>query len=178
MRDEAARNAIAAEHGVLAVEMEASGIAVGANLHEVPWFVVRGAADYCTDATKQDLWHGYAAWVAAAYVRALLGHTPPYRSSGGAMLSHEHLRALVDTLVGIPALRDDYRRRAVMDLLPAGVRASVNDNTTGRLHILALVQTCADRPNGREILLDTLELAFGSDSPDFQRALEAFSQHW
>jgi nucleoside phosphorylase len=58
--------------GVKAVEMEASGIADATWLHEKGYFVVRGTCDYC-DAHKSDAWQTYAAVIAAAYARALLG---------------------------------------------------------------------------------------------------------
>lgn len=58
--------------GVKAVEMEGSGIADATWMHEAGYFVVRGTCDYC-DAQKSDTWHSYAAAIAAAYARALVG---------------------------------------------------------------------------------------------------------
>jgi nucleoside phosphorylase len=37
--------------------------------------VIRGISDYC-DTHKNDIWHGYAAAVAAAYARQLFFHIP------------------------------------------------------------------------------------------------------
>jgi nucleoside phosphorylase len=56
--------------------MEASGLAVGASLHGVPWFVVRGVADYC-DNLKNEVWHDYASLTSAAFVAVLLRHCRP-----------------------------------------------------------------------------------------------------
>ncbi len=77
MRDVVMRDKLARRHNVRAVEMESSGIAVSAALRATHWFVVRGIADYCDNAGKDDRWHAYAALAAAAYVRALLAECHP-----------------------------------------------------------------------------------------------------
>ena len=76
LRDADRRDQLAYSYDIKGIEMEASGLAVGASLHDVPWFVVRGVADYC-DGFKDDVWHDYASLVAAAFVAALLGHCRP-----------------------------------------------------------------------------------------------------
>lgn len=76
LRDAARRDQLAREYGIKGVEMEASGLAVGASLRGVPWFVVRGVADYC-DNLKDDTWRDYASLTAAAFVAVLLGHCRP-----------------------------------------------------------------------------------------------------
>ncbi len=81
VRDEAIRDQLAARHDVCAIEMEGVGIAAGTTLRRVPWFMVRGIADYCNN-TKNDLWHPHASLAAAAYVRALLGHCKPLNDFG------------------------------------------------------------------------------------------------
>jgi len=58
--------------GVKAIEMEGSGIADATWNYGVGYLVVRGICDYC-DGQKGDTWQMYAAVVAAAYARALLG---------------------------------------------------------------------------------------------------------
>jgi len=68
------RELLRVRFGVKAVEMEASGIADASWLQRAGYFVVRGTCDYC-DEHKNDAWQGYAAMVAAAYTRALLGKT-------------------------------------------------------------------------------------------------------
>jgi hypothetical protein len=72
LKDPVWRDRLRDAHGVKAVEMEASGIADATWVHGVGYLVVRGICDYC-DKNKNDDWHMYAAVVAAAYVRALLG---------------------------------------------------------------------------------------------------------
>jgi nucleoside phosphorylase len=62
---------------VKAVEMESSGIADAAWIDaRAGYLVVRGICDYC-DEQKGDLWQGYAAVAAAAYVRTLIESMAP-----------------------------------------------------------------------------------------------------
>ena len=68
IKDAKLRDDLAQEHGVLCFEMEAAGALV-----DFPCMVIRGIADYC-DSHKNDVWHGYAAAVAAAYARQLFFH--------------------------------------------------------------------------------------------------------
>jgi nucleoside phosphorylase len=76
LRDAERRDQLARKYGIKGIEMEASGLAVGASLRGVPWFVVRGVADYC-DGLKDDTWHCYASLTSAAFVALLLKHCPP-----------------------------------------------------------------------------------------------------
>ncbi|NMO49802.1 5'-methylthioadenosine/S-adenosylhomocysteine nucleosidase [Actinoplanes sp. TBRC 11911] len=79
MRDETVRDDLSAEHhGLVAVEMEGSGIAAGTAEHEISWFMVRGIADYSASG-KNDKWHKYASYAAAAYLRTLLEQAQPVR---------------------------------------------------------------------------------------------------
>lgn len=77
MRDEEERDRLAAAYPSLrALEMEASGITAATAAHDIHWFMVRGISDYC-DNEKNDVWHGYASYVAAGYVCALLEACAP-----------------------------------------------------------------------------------------------------
>jgi nucleoside phosphorylase len=76
LRDAARRDQLARTYGIRGVEMEGSGLAVGASLRGVPWFVVRGVSDYC-DNLKDYIWQDYAALTAAAFVAVLLRHCRP-----------------------------------------------------------------------------------------------------
>lgn len=69
------RDQLKAKYGVVAVEMEGSGIADAAWNAEIGYFVIRGISDYC-DKNKGDDWQDYAAVAAAAYLRAVLEATP------------------------------------------------------------------------------------------------------
>ncbi|MFY1669822.1 effector-associated domain 2-containing protein [Plantactinospora sp. WMMB334] len=180
LRDAARRDALALKHSIRAVEMEGSGIAVAADLNERQWFMVRGVADHCDDRTKTDAWHPYAALVAAAYVRALLSEALPF----GAQRHHRggwtptDLQLIVDALLEVPAIRDDYQRRAIIALLPAHIRNAVPDSVRGRLHVIGIVQTCEYFPDGRSALLDALRLTLGPDDPEFQRVGSVVLRHW
>ena len=52
---------------MLCVELEATGL-----LNDFPCLVIRGICDYA-DSRKEKSWQGYAAAVAAAYAKELLG---------------------------------------------------------------------------------------------------------
>ncbi|EQB55744.1 hypothetical protein CGLO_04292 [Colletotrichum gloeosporioides Cg-14] len=64
------RDSIAREHNVIAFEMEGAGV-----WDQVPCLVVKGVCDYA-DSHKNKLWQPYAAAVAAATTKALLGLYP------------------------------------------------------------------------------------------------------
>lgn len=71
------RNELKQLYNVLAVEMEASGIADATWNQSAGYLVVRGICDYC-DTHKNDLWQEYAALVAAAYTRAIIETLPSF----------------------------------------------------------------------------------------------------
>ncbi|HEV2781026.1 MAG TPA: hypothetical protein VGX25_16710 [Actinophytocola sp.] len=75
-RDATTRDQLAAQHGILALEMEGAGIGSSSFLNGREWFMVRGISDYA-DTHRSDLWRRYAALAAAAYVRALLAKCLP-----------------------------------------------------------------------------------------------------
>lgn len=66
MKDALMRDRIAAAEGILCFEMEAAGL-----MDHFPCIVIRGVCDYA-DSHKNDVWHDYAAAVAAAYAKELL----------------------------------------------------------------------------------------------------------
>ncbi|KAF3925411.1 Ankyrin-1 [Arthrobotrys entomopaga] len=71
IKDAIFRDELAAEHGVLCVEMEAAGL-----MNQFPCLVIRGICDY-SDSHKNKEWQGYAAMSAAAYAKDLLSEVPP-----------------------------------------------------------------------------------------------------
>src|SRR5262249_43780784 len=104
LRDAAKRDALASQYDdVRAVEMEGSGIAIGADLHGREWFMVRGIADYCDNLTKTDVWRRYAALAAATYVRALLAECQPFSETAGRPAAAAGLPAIVDALLSLPS---------------------------------------------------------------------------
>jgi hypothetical protein len=88
------------------------------------------------------------------------------------------LTAIVDALLGVRAMQDDYQRRAIIAALPEKIRTAVPDNTVGRLHVIGIVRTCQDYPDGQEALLDALGLALGAESPEWRRTEAAIRAHW
>ncbi|KAL2859978.1 purine and uridine phosphorylase [Aspergillus lucknowensis] len=70
MKDARARDLIAQELDILCFEMEAAGF-----MDEMPSLVIRGICDYC-DSHKHKEWQPYAAFVAAAYAKAVLMQVP------------------------------------------------------------------------------------------------------
>lgn len=81
LSDVATRDRIAAEHNVLAIEMEAAAIATSSSLNGREWFVVRGVSDY-GDSQRNETWRKYASLAAAAYVRSLLANCLPSTQEG------------------------------------------------------------------------------------------------
>lgn len=106
LRDERRRDELAGQHGIVAVEMEGSGIATGAVLHGVHWFMVRGVADYCERIGKNDRWQAYASMTAAAYVRAMLEVCRPFPAAW-RVAQHS----------GVIALLPDHERDRLFELL-------------------------------------------------------------
>ncbi len=70
------RDELRKTHGVLAVEMEGSGIADAAWFQGKGYLIVRGICDYC-DKTKSNTWQGYASAAAAGYMRAIVERIAP-----------------------------------------------------------------------------------------------------
>ena len=70
------RDEVASKYDLLAIEMEAAGVAAAAWATGRGCFVVRGVSDYGDHHALPD-WRRYAALVAAAYTKALLAHCAP-----------------------------------------------------------------------------------------------------
>ncbi len=75
LKNPSKRDDLKKTYSVHAVEMEGSGIAEATWQLEIGYYVVRGISDYC-DGKKNDIWHNYAALVAAAYTRSLIEKLP------------------------------------------------------------------------------------------------------
>lgn len=71
LKDPRKRDDLKRNHGVYAIEMEASGIADTTWESGIAYYVIRGISDYC-DSHKNNKWHKYAALAAAAYAKALI----------------------------------------------------------------------------------------------------------
>ena len=71
LKNPALRDKLRRDCGVIAIEMEGSGIADAVWNTGKHYLVIRGICDYC-DEKKNDKWQGYASVVAAAYARAVI----------------------------------------------------------------------------------------------------------
>ncbi|CEJ62927.1 hypothetical protein PMG11_11412 [Penicillium brasilianum] len=94
---------------LLCVEMEAAGL-----MNDFPCIVIRGISDYA-DSGKERSWQEYAAAVAAAYAKELLGCVPPSvvdaEESAKAMLEkvNRQLKNVQRTTVAIKATTDSLK---------------------------------------------------------------------
>ncbi|HEX5204658.1 MAG TPA: hypothetical protein VFW27_32440 [Actinoplanes sp.] len=113
MRDEDARDELAERFpDMLAIEMEGSGIAASTAAEDRAWFMVRGVADYAEASGKNDLWHPFASYAAACYVRALLERTPAL--AGQAM-------RLGGRALPVLAAAEQVELEALLQRIPSGV---------------------------------------------------------
>ncbi|KAF5623614.1 nucleoside phosphorylase [Fusarium sp. NRRL 25303] len=77
VKDATLRDRLSREYGVLCFEMEAAGV-----MNRADCLVIRGICDY-SDAQKNKIWQNYAAAVAAAYTKLLLGAVAVNNDLGG-----------------------------------------------------------------------------------------------
>ncbi|GAA4674326.1 phosphorylase family protein [Phytohabitans rumicis] len=187
LRDAVRRDELAARYGIRAVEMEASGVAVAAGLQGIGWYVVRGIADYCDNATKNDAWHPYASFVAAAYLRALLGACHPLDASADGNASPpdhqgrlplQGLRAIARALQEIDLMNEPAGRLLLLSLLPREIGGNVPSDSRDWVHLLHIVRTCARYPHGRESLVEALETVAAESSDGLRSARAAIVHHW
>ncbi len=180
LRDRVFRDGHAGEHGLVAFEMEGAGVAIGSFLGGCSWYMVRGIADHGDNATKNDVWHPYAAFAAASYLRSVLARcvpfTPGRRRPQTSTL--DPLGAIADVLGDLRVMRDEQQRRAVLDQLPAAIRVQIPENALGRLHIIQVVTTLERYPDGLDLLLAALRLTLGDGSPDFTEADRVLRANW
>ncbi|KAF4418763.1 Kinesin light chain [Colletotrichum fructicola] len=127
VKDALLRDTLAQQDGLLCFEMEAAGA-----IADFPCLVVRGISDYC-DSHKNDMWHGYAAAVAAAYARQLFFYLPVdkvQRCSGNAAQTASPSFILPFKLPGVNSVnhfvaRQDELRRLYDALKWSGERRTV-----------------------------------------------------
>ncbi len=164
VRDAAERDRIAAAHRVIAIEMEATGIAVAAARHNVDWFMIRGITDYC-DADKNDRWHPFGSLAAAAYLVALVGEWPTCDGTSGAPVNFEIRRQLLDRLLEVSAIAAPDTRHAVINALPPMIRDAVRRHPAARVEVLGLINTCFEYPGGWRSLANAIRLVEGDSLP-------------
>ncbi len=171
LRDERLRDQIAQDFGVVAVEMEGSGIAVGSANHGKQWFMVRGISDYCDNVGKGDAWQPYASLVAAAYARAVLGACHPFdrsRSTARRQPPRPAVRSdwaqrVADTLVRVPFWHEVANRRNLVTLLRTRLRQlpDLSDQDPA-VHLGQIVQLCVNQEYGLTALRASLSAMPGA----------------
>jgi nucleoside phosphorylase len=183
MRDERRRDELARRHGVVAFEMEATGIAVAAALRGRQTLVVRGISDY-GDRMKGSRWQPYAALAAAAYVRALLAecrdfssgaiHRAAGRVTQAAPPPWPILVELADLLLDVPLVADDRGRQALIDQLRPAIRGGLRRSAAMRLEVIELVRLVFNYIDGPQEFLAVLFRLDGGTVPAlrFAAALE------
>jgi nucleoside phosphorylase/tetratricopeptide (TPR) repeat protein len=110
LKDPEKRDELLARFGVRAVEMEGAGIADAAWDGEVGYLVVRGICDYC-DEIKGYLWQEYAAIIAAAYARAVLGRMLS-RNPGPREIKSDPPKSAPTTPNNLPRRNRNFRGRS------------------------------------------------------------------
>jgi nucleoside phosphorylase len=71
VKDARLRNRLATQHGLIAIEMEAAGVAQGTWEESASYLFAKGVCDY-GDRDKKDLWQRYAALASASFARSVL----------------------------------------------------------------------------------------------------------
>ncbi|KAL4783423.1 ankyrin [Aspergillus varians] len=118
MKDAIIRDKLAEEKDVLCFEMEAAGL-----MNHFPCLVIRGICDY-SDSHKNKEWQGFAAMVAAAYVKDLLRQIHPKKVEDLAIIS--------DALSGLHKVSEEHRD-ITKQLLQTG-KDFANERTSTKEH--------------------------------------------
>lgn len=163
LADPAVRNALRDKYNVRAVEMEGFGIADASWVAGVGYLVVRGICDYC-NSTKNDIWHKYAALVAAAYTLCVLRYLNPVFTAETTipMLSHNvrsgialAARQQLSTEM-LSDLSVDSDAKAVVELSPSVATTSA---TKADATIQTTMATVTDQTRSSNQLPNALEAA-------------------
>ncbi len=83
---------------------------------------------------------------------------------GQRRLPIQALADIADALLEYPEIVSDSARHQLIATMPAEVRGGVPYSATPRLHVINLIRTCADHPDGRRLLLDLIEVAGGPEA--------------
>lgn len=186
VRDTLFRDGLARDQRVLAFEMEGAGVAIGSQLGERSWYMVRGVADHGDNATKNDGWHPYASLAAASYLRSVLARCAPFAPRPGGppipgptkLSGLDGLYAMTEALIELRVIRDESLRRTVLDQLPARIRAQIPENALGRLHVIETIKALEAYPHGLDAFLAALRLSLGGDSPEFGKVERVLRENW
>ncbi|KAH6972353.1 nucleoside phosphorylase domain-containing protein [Ilyonectria sp. MPI-CAGE-AT-0026] len=144
MEDALVRDKLAEEEDILCFEMEAAGL-----MNHFPYLVIRGICDY-SDSHRNNQWYGYAAIVAAVYMKDLLYRIPPSRV--------EDKRKIVDMLSGLQGYKERVEERLNQESGPLLVSADPGYYNTIRQALCLINSTKSLWKTGPVIIvLDALD---------------------
>jgi hypothetical protein len=147
--------------------MEGFGVADASWLAGVGYLIVRGTCDYC-NSTKNDLWHSYAALVAAAYARTVIEYL--HASDMATLDSFPSAAAIPDRATLVSTQLQLGESGASSSTVTASPNETVADAT--------LVRTVSLQAGPTEILEPSQEDGIGAPSSvdlDFSQASDAYS---
>ncbi|KAJ8106492.1 hypothetical protein OPT61_g9498 [Boeremia exigua] len=132
MKDALVRDTLAQDSNVLCFEMEAAGL-----VNSFPCLVVRGICDY-SDTHKNKDWQGYAAMVAAAYAKDLLGRIAPSKIEAEGRLN--------DVVLGLKSTMDEHISisRKVLEIAQGEAREKLSEQHLRCLQLLYLTESNND----------------------------------
>ncbi|KAL8300777.1 hypothetical protein RB593_010231 [Gaeumannomyces tritici] len=153
MKDARQRDKLAAEHDILCFEMEAAGL-----MNHFPCLVIRGICDY-SDSHKNKEWQGFAAMMAAAYAKDLLGRIVPSKVEAEKRIE-EVLGAVKETVQKTEKDVNNLVTQTCLQKLPvakgAAFDAQANEHDPSchpdtRVGLLAHIHSWIQDPNGESI---------------------------
>jgi nucleoside phosphorylase len=142
LKDPKTRDELGKQHGIRAIEMEAAGVADVAWQKQVGFYSIRGTVDYC-DINKGDVWHSYAAAIAAMLTCRLIANVPSSRSAD-VTLSEASLYVSLGKILAQPGESHVDSVRLSRDDFETGriVAHPLHDEALSKLresHVLSLV---------------------------------------
>ena len=97
----------------------------------------------------------------------------PVPAPASAVHRLEELGAVVDALQGLAEFDSQPGRTEILSWLPPEIRGAIPDNAKARLHLIAIVRTCARFGEyGRRELLAILRLVLPAGDPEVRRAIQ------
>ncbi|QBZ57636.1 hypothetical protein PoMZ_02569 [Pyricularia oryzae] len=153
MKDANTRDKLAGEKGVLCFEMEAAGL-----VNQLPCMVIRGICDY-SDSHKNKEWQGFAAMVAAAYAKELVGLIAPSQVDAERPIREVLAQVAQNVERAVPKIEKINRDIAFMRL-PTANGATFDDHANEhdpachpdtRVDLLDDIYRWIENPNGKHI---------------------------
>ncbi|KAI7908598.1 WD domain-containing protein [Pyricularia oryzae] len=153
MKDANTRDKLAGEKGVLCFEMEAAGL-----VNQLPCMVIRGICDY-SDSHKNKEWQGFAAMVAAAYAKELVGLIAPSQVDAERPIREVLAQVAQNVERAVPKI-EKINRDIAFTKLPTANGATFDDHANEhdpachpdtRVDLLDDIYRWIENPNGKHI---------------------------